>query len=149
MCTLHRTIPSAGRRSRVRNPPGSAAGSTFGLLRKTQAAMWLEHLARSSAPVAPYPLPFANGELDYEPLLHQLNVHECARSFHGAIVQGMLEIAGAFEYEHVVISGGVFQNALLVSDLREALGERLWTNRVTPANDGGICLGQAAIAAFR
>ena len=51
----------------------------------------------------------------------------------------------------VVLSGGVFQNELLLEDLKSLLqGERLqiWTNHAVPPNDGGISLGQAALAAF-
>jgi hydrogenase maturation protein HypF len=51
----------------------------------------------------------------------------------------------------VVFSGGVFQNELLLEDLKSLLENeslRIWTNQVVPANDGGISLGQAAIAAF-
>ena len=47
----------------------------------------------------------------------------------------------------VVASGGVFQNALLVELLAQRLGDRLWVNQKVPANDGGISLGQAGIAA--
>ena len=50
----------------------------------------------------------------------------------------------------VDIAAGVFQNALLLADLKlrcDALGVRVWTNRQVPANDGGISLGQAAFAA--
>ncbi len=120
-----------------------------------QAAMWVEYLARTSAPVAPYVFPFENGELDYRPLLSQIvadrlrgrDAREIARAFHGALVDGMVAAADAYGYERVVISGGVFQNAVLVHALRNALGERLWSNRIVPPNDGGICLGQAAIAA--
>jgi hydrogenase maturation protein HypF len=75
-------------------------------------------------------------------------VREISRAFHGAVAAGILAAADAFGYEHVAVSGGVFQNAVLLNALREALGDRLWTNRLTPANDGGICLGQAAIAAM-
>ncbi len=51
----------------------------------------------------------------------------------------------------MVRSGGVFQNTLLLELLRprlEAAGLRVWTNRLVPPNDGGISLGQAALAAF-
>jgi hydrogenase maturation protein HypF len=51
----------------------------------------------------------------------------------------------------VVLSGGVFQNELLLEDLRSLLlPQRLaiWTNHAVPPNDGGISLGQAALAAF-
>jgi hydrogenase maturation protein HypF len=51
----------------------------------------------------------------------------------------------------VVLSGGVFQNELLLSDIRDLMrgsGIAIWTNRSVPPNDGGISLGQAALAAF-
>jgi len=51
----------------------------------------------------------------------------------------------------VVLSGGVFQNELLLRDIRSLLEPqhlRIWTNHIVPANDGGISLGQAALAAF-
>ena len=121
-----------------------------------QAAMWVEHLARTSVPVVSYAFPLENGELDYRPLLSQIvsdrlqcrDVREIARAFHGGLVDGVLAAVDAYGYERVVISGGVFQNAVLVHALEETLGERLWSNRIVPANDGGICLGQAAIAAL-
>ena len=47
----------------------------------------------------------------------------------------------------VVASGGVFQNALLIELLYNRLGSRMLVNTKVPANDGGISLGQAAIAA--
>jgi hydrogenase maturation protein HypF len=50
-----------------------------------------------------------------------------------------------------VLSGGVFQNELLLRDLKSLLEpERLqiWTNHIVPSNDGGISLGQAALAAL-
>lgn len=52
----------------------------------------------------------------------------------------------------VVLSGGVFQNRLLLELLMELLKERtfqIYINRYVPSNDGGISLGQAAIAAAR
>lgn len=52
----------------------------------------------------------------------------------------------------VALSGGVFQNRMLLenlSDLLSADGFLVYTNRRVPPNDGGISLGQAAIAAAR
>jgi hydrogenase maturation protein HypF len=49
----------------------------------------------------------------------------------------------------VVLSGGVFQNRLLLEQVAARLGAAVmtvWTNREVPANDGGISLGQAALA---
>jgi hydrogenase maturation protein HypF len=51
----------------------------------------------------------------------------------------------------VVLSGGVFQNQLLLEDLKPLLdagGLTTWVNHAVPPNDGGISLGQAALAAF-
>jgi hydrogenase maturation protein HypF len=56
----------------------------------------------------------------------------------------------------VVLSGGVFQNELLLEDLKGLLEKetlqneslQIWTNHAVPPNDSGISLGQAAIAAF-
>jgi hydrogenase maturation protein HypF len=53
--------------------------------------------------------------------------------------------------DRVVLSGGVFQNELLLEDLKSLLQDEsleVWTNHAVPANDGGISLGQAALAAF-
>ncbi|MEV0972259.1 carbamoyltransferase HypF [Microtetraspora glauca] len=52
----------------------------------------------------------------------------------------------------VALSGGVFQNGLLLGRLAGALEERgfrVLTHRRVPPNDGGISFGQAAVAAAR
>jgi hydrogenase maturation protein HypF len=49
----------------------------------------------------------------------------------------------------VVLSGGVFQNNLLLADIAGIRPNlEVWTNSAVPANDGGISLGQAAMGCF-
>ncbi|MFP5269536.1 carbamoyltransferase HypF [Coleofasciculus sp.] len=51
---------------------------------------------------------------------------------------------------HVILTGGVFQNRILltqVSENLEKMGMKVLTQSVVPPNDGGLSLGQAVIAA--
>src|SRR5271156_3293651 len=81
-------------------------------------------------------------------------VHEIARAFQLGMAVGLAdtvrELCVSQNADTIVLSGGVFQNELLLTDLKSLLrNERLdiWTNHAVPANDGGISLGQAALAA--
>jgi len=52
--------------------------------------------------------------------------------------------------EQVVLTGGVFQNRILLEQVSQSLtqvGITVLTHHLVPANDGGISLGQAAIVA--
>ena len=52
----------------------------------------------------------------------------------------------------VVLSGGCFQNVVLVDRTVEKLegrGVRVFTHQRVPANDGGLSLGQAVLAGIR
>ncbi len=138
-------------------------GFTRAITFEGQAAMWLEALARKSNDAEAYPFPFVNGELDFRPLLQAVTEErkrgrkqpEIARAFQRGVAQGLCAAIRALSRElqvdTVVLSGGVFQNELLLRDVRDLLsGEPLaiWTNHAVPPNDGGISLGQAALAAF-
>jgi hydrogenase maturation protein HypF len=121
-----------------------------------QAAMWLEHLATTAAEAAPYDFPLHDGELDYRPLLAAIlddrvrgrDAAEIARAFHASVAEAVVRVHAALGAEKALAaSGGVFQNRLLVESLHTRLGASLWVNHVVPANDGGLCLGQAALAA--
>jgi hydrogenase maturation protein HypF len=126
-----------------------------------QAALWVEQLARRSPPVAHFPMPFELNQLDFRPLLQAVlearvkgrSVEEIARAFHSGLAAGIRQGIVALGEEHgvgtVVLSGGVFQNELLLEELMARLaGSRLavWSGREVPPNDGGISLGQAALA---
>jgi len=145
-----------------------AAAALLGFTREItfegQAAMWLEHLARSGSATDAYPFPYRDGELDFRPLLHAVAAdrasrhgpEQIARSFQLGIAHGVAEavktLAGTAKLDTVVFSGGVFQNEMLLEDLKAALedtGLNLWTNQAVPPNDGGISLGQATLAALQ
>lgn len=128
-----------------------------------QAAMWLESFASQASTADAYPFPFAGDELDFRPLLdamirdkvHGRNRVEIARAFQRGIAKGLCNAVSTLcrvnDLDTVVLSGGVFQNELLLHDLKNLLESeylQIWTNHVVPSNDGGISLGQAALAAL-
>ncbi|MFO7772657.1 MAG: carbamoyltransferase HypF [Dehalococcoidia bacterium] len=75
--------------------------------------------------------------------------------FHNTIARMVNEmcrlIAGETGISQIALSGGVFQNRLLLRrtvSLLENSGFQVFTHRQVPCNDGGISLGQAVIANF-
>jgi PAS domain S-box-containing protein len=144
-----------------------AAAALLGFVRETtfegQAAIWLEQLAKRASNLDAYPFACARHELDFRPLLKAViddrtrgrSTCEIARAFQRAIAQGLNSCISTLvderDFRSVVLSGGVFQNELLLEDLKPLLEKehlRIWTNHLVPPNDGGISLGQAAFAAF-
>lgn len=130
-----------------------------------EAAMELEALA-GDIEARPLPFPVREGEdgvwvLDPVPLLSALNearaagesVPDLAAAFHESVVASTVEvverIADQSGLRTVVLSGGCFQNARLLSGMRRELVGRsfevLTPLRLSP-NDGAISYGQAAVA---
>jgi hydrogenase maturation protein HypF len=69
-----------------------------------------------------------------------------------AVTAACRRLCGENGLRRVALSGGVFQNALLlerVDTLLRESGLEVYSNRLVPANDGGISLGQALVAAAR
>lgn len=67
-----------------------------------------------------------------------------------SLAEGARELGAAHGIKTVALSGGCFQNALLLDQLMhllEAGGFRVLINRLVPANDGGISFGQVIVAA--
>ncbi len=135
-------------------------GFTRPITFEAQAAAWLENQARRAGPVTPYAFPFEDGVLDFRPLLAEIcrdrrrgrDPAEIAAAFHTGVAEGAAAAVRALCHAHpveaVVLSGGVFQNELLLEQLRDRLagGPAVWVNHAVPANDGGISLGQVALA---
>jgi hydrogenase maturation protein HypF len=89
-----------------------------------------------------------------EDLRQQVPLPEIGGKFHTTIVRLFAELCRQLRKEtglsRVVLSGGVFQNAFLLSKMTESLtreGFSVFSHRVVPTNDGGISLGQAVAAA--
>ena len=132
-----------------------------------QAAMDLEMIADPrQASHYPYELSESKGQIIFDP-------NPLIRSLVDDLVSGLDKaiIAGRFHYTRsimiaevcviirqktslnkVVLSGGVFQNCLLteltVARLEKA-GFKVLTHSLVPPNDGGLALGQAAVAAAK
>ena len=100
-------------------------------------------------------------ELDWKSFLTEAlfstdvrSIDEIALLFHAFVVAGFSKMAQLFCLEHgidsVLLSGGCMQNRILLEgfiDFLEGRGIKCYTNNLVPANDGGLCLGQAFVAA--
>ncbi|MBL8295480.1 MAG: hypothetical protein JNN08_26780 [Bryobacterales bacterium] len=72
-----------------------------------------------------------------------------AAKFHNALARWIVSVAEEAGEQQVVLSGGVFQNGILLERASALLGDRgfrVFTHRAVPANDGGLALGQAVLA---
>jgi hydrogenase maturation protein HypF len=163
----------------VHSPRTSSCGRLFDAvaaligLRSTvnyeaQAAIELEMAAHQSTTEGAYPFdltPDGSGWLiSTRPLFDwllrdlrkQASVPDMSRRFHNGLALMFLELAEKIrdqrQLNRICLSGGCFQNALLfesvLSELREQKFEVYFHTEV-PAGDGGISLGQAAVAAYR
>jgi hydrogenase maturation protein HypF len=79
-----------------------------------------------------------------------------ATRFHAGLIKGIADmvarISGGYLFEIVALSGGCLQNRVLLEGLHsrlEADGFNCLSQARVPANDGGVSLGQAVIAAAR
>jgi hydrogenase maturation protein HypF len=131
-----------------------------------EAAMRFENAAdpdeRGAYPARVLAPEVSDGPLvvDWEPMLRDV-LEDLARGVppgtiaaraHGALARSIADVAGRANETHVALSGGCFQNRRLVESTRRALldqGHEVLLHRFVPPNDGGISLGQAAVAAAR
>jgi hydrogenase maturation protein HypF len=124
---------------------------------RVTAAYELPVAARDKRPVAAGGAPLV---LDARPavlavaddLARGVPVPVVSARFHNALARATAEALLATGEPVAVLSGGVFQNELLLARTTAALergGVTVLTPRRLPANDGGISFGQAAVAAAR
>jgi hydrogenase maturation protein HypF len=135
-----------------------------------QAAMALEQEGTgASASVhgedEAYPIPLVSGAeaprrwiADWRPMIELIaddlsrgvEKSRIAHRFHRSLAELIGQVAERVGVQQVVLTGGCFQNVLLVDlarDRLESAGFVALTHREVPPNDGGLALGQAVIAA--
>lgn len=160
----------------LNSPPTSSLGRLFDAVaallgvRETviyegQAAIEMEMLAQPDGQSYPFALQGAfPARLDVRPTLQAI-VHDLCRELPLSRIAGRFHFTIAamltaacnlarerYAIEKVALSGGVFQNRILLEEILmrlRAQGFQVYTNRRVPPNDGGLCLGQAAVAAAR
>ncbi|MEE4015623.1 carbamoyltransferase HypF [Roseibium sp. FZY0029] len=132
------------------------------------AGMALECLARPFvANETGYPVAISCGEsavISWEPMWRGLlsdvgagvETGRIAARFHLGLILGLTEMVAAISAScgvgRVALSGGVMQNQILHEGLTRELekaGLDVLSHSLVPANDGGLSLGQAVIAAAR
>jgi hydrogenase maturation protein HypF len=127
---------------------------------EAQAAIRLETAADPTV-TGHYPFDLRNDVLDFGRTIHALladceQVGLAAARFQNTVVAGIVRVCETVSEQRglkrVALSGGVFQNEWILSRTTSALRERgfeVFTNTLVPPNDGGLSLGQAAVAAER
>jgi hydrogenase maturation protein HypF len=139
-----------------------------------QAAIELEWISSQVSPGSSYPFEIAEHAsastkettlvLDMRPMIVQVSEEAqrgapaalIGRRFHSTIVELIAQVCDRLRSASglgvVVLSGGVFMNALLTVEVLESLSARgfcVYRHERVPPNDGGICLGQLAVATTR
>jgi hydrogenase maturation protein HypF len=133
---------------------------------ESEAAMLLEAAALAAAGDNSYTIGLDRQvipwTIDTRPMLRQIasdiaagrNSGEVARCFHRSIALMIETVCDGLRERHsvnrVCLSGGTFQNMLLLSstaDLLRRNGFEVFLHSQVPTNDGGISLGQAVIGA--
>ncbi|MCX6065960.1 MAG: carbamoyltransferase HypF, partial [Chloroflexi bacterium] len=111
-----------------------------------------------------YPFTYADGQIDptlaFENLvadvLARVAVGKISSRFHTGLARMVMDVCHRISDEQdiseIVLSGGVWQNVTLLGKtvaLLEKDGFSVYIHREVPANDGGLALGQVAIAGYQ
>lgn len=123
-----------------------------------ESGLRLEAEAMAHGPADPYPLPCSELEADWRPMIREMAAEVergepaslVSARFHETLAAWTVEAALKTGIRRVVLSGGCFQNAWLTarcSERLESAGLAVFVHQRVPANDGGLSLGQAILAA--
>lgn len=172
ICNADRNILLAQLQKSINTPQTSSMGRLFDAVSalcglcteasyEAQAAILLEVAANPEAK-GRYPLPYNAGVWEIAPLLQGIiadlyqntSKADIAGKFHNTIAQAAFEVCEAVRLQSgcniTALSGGVWQNRMLLRktvNILESEGFTVLTHHQVPANDGGLSLGQAWIAA--
>ena len=150
------------------------AGGPASVSFEAQAALWLESLAAPGGEGEDEPYEFELAQqmehgapvlvIDTRPLIRGAwadarrgrEARVIARRFHATLARAVAATCARLSAgggpRDVALSGGVFCNAVLLEAVERLLrdaGLRAHAHRRVPANDGGLSLGQLAVAAAR
>jgi hydrogenase maturation protein HypF len=127
---------------------------------EAQAAIEFEAFADPAEDKA-YPVPIQGTQIDPRPLIEALvrdvidgtPVETISARFHNGIAEMVLEVCQMLRQQsgiqEIALSGGVWQNIVLLQKstaILQSAGFTVYLHKQVPANDGGIALGQAALA---
>jgi len=166
------STPMTSSAGRLFDAVAALAGLRQSVSHEGQAAMELEWLATGVADRGAYSFeleevpggepPEARLVVDTRPLIRAVVLDAArgipaaiiSRRFHTTMVDLIASVCNrirrSMQLDAVVLSGGVFMNALLSSEANTRLtadGFRVYRHSLVPPNDGGLSLGQLAVAA--
>jgi hydrogenase maturation protein HypF len=155
--------PPTSSMGRLFDAAAALAGVREAVNYEAQAAIEFEALA-DPGETGSYSFDYANGLIDPRPAWVELvrdrqnrvDIGRIAARFHNGVAHMTREVCQHLRdvrnLNEVVLSGGVWQNATLLRrtlSILEEAGFTVYTHRLVPANDGGLALGQAAVAMAR
>ena len=161
-------------KKRINCPETSSAGRLFDAVSAltgvcteasyhAEAPMRLESVAAENIPDS-YPFAIQEKQISFKPMFSGLigdmengkSSSVISAKFHNtvvAVVEKVVEkLSVTTGLKKVVLSGGSFQNKILLKDTEILLhnkGFEVYSHEMVTSNDGGIALGQLAIAARR
>ena len=164
MITRHVNVPPTSSLGRLFDAVAALIGIRNEVIYEGQAAIEMEILA-DTHDAHIYPFALVEGAptlLDVRPMIRSIveelrqgvSIAQIAGSFHWTVAEllatACMRARQQTGLQIVALSGGVFQNRLLLERLVAVLQQQafqVYTNRRVPPNDGGLALGQLAIAA--
>lgn len=118
-----------------------------------ESGLILEAISEKSSSTATYNYTLEDGVIEYKEMICQIlqerDKRKIAKKFISTISKIIIEISNEYPQVPVVLSGGVFQNKVLLMQVTKnlkKLNKKYYIQSKTPVNDGGISLGQAYFA---